>query len=204
MMNDEDKLKPLIIDRAGELFFKFGFSNITIQQIAEELEISKKTIYKYFSSKESLLEAVMEREHLEMEAQLSELVNDDNLDFLDKTKQLSELLVLGNSKFGPQFLKELQKYKFNDWSYHCNSHERLTLYFEKLLHQGIEQGFICKDTNLPVVLLIIDCLQGHLTYEKLSQMGFSLNKAIDIIIEIMMVGIITDQGRAKLATAGTL
>ncbi|TCL76845.1 TetR family transcriptional regulator [Hydrogenispora ethanolica] len=201
---DEDKAKSLIIDGASELFFKFGFSNTTTQQIAEELEISKKTIYKYFPSKESLLEAVLEREHLEMEAQLSQLVNQDDLDFLEKTRQLSELLVFGNSKFGPQFVKELQRYKFSNWSYHCHAHHRLLVYFEKLLHQGIEQGFIREETNLPVVLLIIDCLQGHLNFDKLSQMDMSLNQAIDEIIQVIMNGIITDTGRERLAKAGRL
>lgn len=58
-MNDK------IIHKAKEMFLKLGFKSITMDDIAGEMCISKKTIYKYFSNKDILIEqsiAIMHKE----------------------------------------------------------------------------------------------------------------------------------------------
>ena len=49
-------MKEKIIKKAAELFLKLGFKSITMDDIACEMCISKKTIYKYFCNKELLIE----------------------------------------------------------------------------------------------------------------------------------------------------
>lgn len=48
-------MKEKIIKKASELFLKLGFKSITMDDIACEMCISKKTIYKYFCNKEALI-----------------------------------------------------------------------------------------------------------------------------------------------------
>jgi TetR/AcrR family transcriptional regulator, biofilm operon repressor len=49
-------MKDKIIHKATELFFKLGFKSVTMDDIACEMCISKKTIYKFFANKEILIE----------------------------------------------------------------------------------------------------------------------------------------------------
>jgi AcrR family transcriptional regulator len=49
-------MKEKIISKASEMFIKLGFKSITMDDIASEMCISKKTIYKYFCNKELLVE----------------------------------------------------------------------------------------------------------------------------------------------------
>lgn len=49
-------MKERIISTASEMFLKLGFKSITMDDIAGEMSISKKTIYKYFCNKEILIE----------------------------------------------------------------------------------------------------------------------------------------------------
>lgn len=49
-------MKDKIINKAKEMFLKLGFKSITMDDIACEMCISKKTIYKYFSNKDILIE----------------------------------------------------------------------------------------------------------------------------------------------------
>ncbi|WP_353088190.1 TetR/AcrR family transcriptional regulator [Flavobacterium sp.] len=49
-------MKEKIIKKATEMFLKLGFKSVTMDDIACEMCISKKTIYKYFSNKEKLIE----------------------------------------------------------------------------------------------------------------------------------------------------
>ncbi len=56
----EKKLKRLL-EKSEELFWKYGYSAVTIDQIAHEAGISKMTIYKHFHSKEDLFIEVFTR-----------------------------------------------------------------------------------------------------------------------------------------------
>ena len=56
----EKKLKRLL-EKSEELFWKYGYSAVTIDQIANEAGISKMTIYKHFHSKEDLFIKVFTR-----------------------------------------------------------------------------------------------------------------------------------------------
>ena len=47
--------KDQIIEAARLLFHKYGFKKVSMDEIARESGVTKKTIYSYFSSKEDLL-----------------------------------------------------------------------------------------------------------------------------------------------------
>ena len=59
-------MKEKIMAKASELFLKLGFKSITMDDIAGEMCISKKTIYKYFCNKEVLIEESTEVMHKEV------------------------------------------------------------------------------------------------------------------------------------------
>ena len=48
-----------ILDFARERFFRYGYSSVTIDEIAAELRMSKATFYRFFKSKEELLESAV-------------------------------------------------------------------------------------------------------------------------------------------------
>ncbi|MCX6165394.1 MAG: TetR/AcrR family transcriptional regulator, partial [Ignavibacteriae bacterium] len=54
------KEKDIILKFAGEKFYKDGFNKISMDEIASQLHISKKTIYKYFPSKDKLIESLID------------------------------------------------------------------------------------------------------------------------------------------------
>jgi AcrR family transcriptional regulator len=56
-------MKDKIIKKATDMFLKLGFKSVTMDDIACEMCISKKTIYKYFSNKEKLIEEGTEVVH---------------------------------------------------------------------------------------------------------------------------------------------
>lgn len=53
-------MREKIITKSGELFLNLGFKSVTMDDIARELAISKKTLYKYFSNKAMLVDASTE------------------------------------------------------------------------------------------------------------------------------------------------
>ncbi|MEW2160968.1 helix-turn-helix domain-containing protein [Streptomyces sp. NPDC007189] len=52
----------MIVEAAGRLFFGAGFARVSMDDLARELRMSKKTIYRHFPDKRSLLAAVLDRQ----------------------------------------------------------------------------------------------------------------------------------------------
>jgi AcrR family transcriptional regulator len=58
-------MKETILKKTGEIFLKFGFKSVTMDDIANDLGISKKTLYKYFKNKEDLVDQAVVYAHEE-------------------------------------------------------------------------------------------------------------------------------------------
>ena len=61
MVPNENELKQSIVDLAYKKFSQHGFKKVTMDEIASELAISKKTVYKHFESKEAILEELVDQ-----------------------------------------------------------------------------------------------------------------------------------------------
>lgn len=68
-------MKDKIINKAKEMFLKLGFKSITIDDIACEMCISKKTIYKYFSNKDILIEESIDLLHKEVKETMDAIIS---------------------------------------------------------------------------------------------------------------------------------
>ena len=53
-------MKEKIIERANDMFLSLGFKSVTMDDLASEMGISKKTIYTHFQNKTKLVEATTE------------------------------------------------------------------------------------------------------------------------------------------------
>ncbi|WP_160714535.1 TetR/AcrR family transcriptional regulator [Chitinophaga solisilvae] len=60
-MAEQDQKRTLILEAALKRFKRYGLSKTTMEEIARDLEISKGSLYYYFSDKESIYVAVVER-----------------------------------------------------------------------------------------------------------------------------------------------
>ena len=53
-------MKETVLKKSLELFIQNGFKTVTMDDIAKELGISKKTIYQHFSAKDELVKATVD------------------------------------------------------------------------------------------------------------------------------------------------
>ena len=62
-----------ILKTSLELFFKYGIKRVTMDDIAKELGMSKKTIYQFYKEKDDLVNQLCEIEMLKQEVQFDEI-----------------------------------------------------------------------------------------------------------------------------------
>ena len=79
-----------ILDVALQLIYSKGYEKMTIQDILDQLQISKGAFYHYFDSKIEVLEAVIERMAAEqVEPMFRSLIEDPNLSALRNSTAIS-------------------------------------------------------------------------------------------------------------------
>jgi AcrR family transcriptional regulator len=82
-----------ILDATQRLIYTKGYEQMSIQDILDELKISKGAFYHYFDSKPALLEAVLERMQHESKQALLPIVQDPHLDALEKLQRFFDTSV---------------------------------------------------------------------------------------------------------------
>src|SRR5579859_6242239 len=105
----DQSARQRIIAAAREHFFAHGFHRVTMDDLAEGLGMSKKTIYAHFPSKTALLEAVLldkfERAEDEMEAITSEC----SADFASGLHRLLACVQRHTEEIRPPFVRDIQR-----------------------------------------------------------------------------------------------
>ena len=115
-------MREKILNTANELFLTYGFKSVTMDDIAEKMSISKKTIYAFYKTKSKLVEACVIDVFNVISAGIDQIcaVGNNPIDELFeikdfvlnhlKSEQSSPLFQL--KKFYPKFFEELQKKQF--------------------------------------------------------------------------------------------
>jgi hypothetical protein len=146
-------LKEKIIIKATEMFFKLGFKSVTMDDISAKLGISKKTLYKYFSNKEELIEAGCDYIHVIIHKKFEDIIQlgknaiEENFivremfDEMFKTDGDAPLYQL--KKHYPFIYDKIRERE----SHQCKS------FFHQNLEKGIKQGLYCKEINIEQTVL---------------------------------------------------
>ncbi len=70
-------MKETILNKAVDLFLRYGFKSVTMDDIANDLAISKKTIYKYFRHKIDLIDASTILVHKKVDTMIDDIVREN-------------------------------------------------------------------------------------------------------------------------------
>jgi AcrR family transcriptional regulator len=141
-------MKEKIIAKAGEMFLKLGFKSITMDDIAGEMCISKKTIYKYFCNKEILIE---ESVHL-IHRQVHQLIDDaisKNYNAIEENFEIRRMFaeLFKSSDTSPiyQLKKHYPEIFHNALKFQI---EECEFCFRQNIEKGIEQKLYRNDLNI--------------------------------------------------------
>ena len=78
--------KDKIVEAARNLFYRYGFKKVSMDEIANEAGVTKRTIYMYFKSKEDLLKYFIQEE-IENMKEIVEEVEKKNNDFFETVNE---------------------------------------------------------------------------------------------------------------------
>ena len=145
-----------IVDAARKLFYKFGFKKVSMDEIAREAGVTKKTVYTYFSSKEELFKYFIQEE-LDNMKKIVEDIEKEDLDFFEAVHQIIFQLIKYKNK--RQFFKlmtnEAEVLKSSIASKSLNLiDEQIQSYIYDIVKNAMDKGYIKKENPDVVTFLV--------------------------------------------------
>lgn len=191
-MNDKD----IFLKKVTPIFWKFGAKTLTMDEIAREFSISKKTLYQSYPNKETLLRDVLD---FTLDAIVEQIKN-------SKTQYENPIEAILNSHSNMEFIMsessnvfvlQLRKYYDKILEEHKNSvYEKLLPVFEKNISRGREMGLYREEFNDKIYFKFL--LQLFFSVEDSPLFGEERQSEAILCINIVdfyLNSILTEKGR---------
>ena len=148
------ELKDKIVECAANMFMGNGVRSVKMDDIANQLSISKRTLYEIYNNKEELLYAVVQERHKKEDMEWKELGdNSDNV--MDILVGILRMRMQHMKDISPEFYHDLNNYP----SVVALISERRKFRMQKFLKfllRGRREGFFLSDVNYEFMVHIID------------------------------------------------
>ncbi|HEV7783545.1 MAG TPA: TetR/AcrR family transcriptional regulator [Chitinophagaceae bacterium] len=187
--------KERILVKAEELFMQFGIRSVSMDDIANNLGMSKKTLYQYFADKDELVEAVVDGHVNEVEGDCINCRKNAS-DAIHEIFLTMEHIMEELHNMNPMLLYDLEKF-------HFKAYQRFKDYKDKFLLQiirnniewGIKDELYREDLNIDVLSKYrIESIMIPFNVAVFPPGKYNLAKTSEIMIENFTYGLATIKG----------
>jgi AcrR family transcriptional regulator len=192
------ELRDRIIEEASFLFFSNGIKSMTMSDIANELGISKRTLYEVFRDKEELLEKCVNAHMEKADEEMNEIANNSE-DVIDTLMRIYAKHLRNMRSVHKTIIHDLKKYHAQIYKkIECKQKEG-TYLFAPLLKKGVEQGLIRNDINFEILIWLLKSQFKVLIDDDFIPINkYSIDEFIRAIILNFVRGIATPAGNEKI------
>lgn len=146
----DEKLKE-ILEKVGEIFMRYGIKSVTMDDLARQLGVSKKTLYKYVSDKRDLVDKTFEV-FMEQDKCMIDDICTKGMNAIDELFEISENVTSHIKDIHPSIFYDLQKYYPESWNHFTNyKHDFVCDCIERNLNKGIEEGLFRDNMNVEII-----------------------------------------------------
>jgi AcrR family transcriptional regulator len=192
-----DSDRQRIVDAARAHFFSHGFRSVTMDDLADELGVSKKTLYAHFRGKIDLLGAVLADKFAGVEAMLKEVTRAYPHDFLATLQELLAGTQRELDEIKPPFVRDMRQKA--PQVFKVVERRRATLiqrYFGKLFVEGQRAGMVRKDVPAKLIIeILLAMVQSIMNPPKMEELGMVPKEGFAGILKIVLEGVLTRKGR---------
>jgi AcrR family transcriptional regulator len=168
-----------------------------MDDLAEELGVSKKTLYTHFPGKFDLLEAVLADKLAGVEAKLKEVTRAHPHDFPATLRELLAGTHRELDEIKPPFVRDMRQ-KAPD-VFKLVERRRAAIiqrYFGKLFVEGQRAGMVRKDVPAKLIIeILLAMVQSIMNPPKMEELGMMPKEGFSGILKIILEGALTSKGR---------
>ncbi len=188
-----------IVRQARAHFFSHGYSQCTMDELAAELGMSKKTLYVHFPSKEALMRAVIEDLSREIRTSADELFANRQLNFAEKLRGFAEGMVERLTKTNPRLLRDLQRFAPDLYRQVTEMREKNIPYvFGRFIEEGQLAGMVRPEVDTAfAVQFFLQAMNGLCQPATMERLGLAPRDIAPRAIGLFFGGLLTPAGRKE-------
>ncbi|TCP21866.1 TetR family transcriptional regulator [Scopulibacillus darangshiensis] len=167
----------------------------SVDDLANRIGISKRTLYKYFSSKAEILDCIIDDTFQEIDEKAKAIIQNGQLSMPEKIKgvittlpdhyELLDLKLLGQMKqYYPEQWAKMDELLKDDWELLRN-----------LIEQGIREGVIIELNVSLVMKVILESINSTLDQSFYMENRITVSEALSEIVNILFYGLISENKR---------
>jgi AcrR family transcriptional regulator len=181
-------LQDKIIASVAKQINLYGVKRFTIDDIVRDLGISKKTVYKYFKSKDELVSEFLSSSiEGNIKRTLDAVEAEENL--VDKIG--AALISYHKFQIPIELLDDIQKYYPDDWKKIEEQRSFKLQLVKDLIREGIRTDKIRSNINIEILSMILDkTTRAIFEYSFLRDNNLSINSAVKEIENILLYGVL--------------
>ena len=186
--------KERIIQVAEEMFMRYGIRSITMDEIAKELSISKKTIYQHFKDKDDIVLQVGKKVFADERTQITKC-EDTAENVIHELFLMSQSVREHIDNANPSVLYDLQKYYPAAWQEYQAFKQYCLRKILGILQKGMHEGYFWDDMH-PEVLARLRTEEIEMVFDQAAfpREQFEAKEVQKQLLEHFIRGILTHKG----------
>jgi AcrR family transcriptional regulator len=187
-----------IVAVARRHFMAHGFRGVTMDDLATELGMSKKTFYAHFESKKALIEAVLREKLADANADF-ERITGGRQSFPAMIHDLLAAVQLHTGEIQPSFVRDLSRETPEIFQLvEERRREMIRRHFGKIFEQGRKLGTIRKDIAPELIIeILVGATRAVAHPAKVQEMNSTPRAVLSAIITLILEGALTKKGRGE-------
>jgi AcrR family transcriptional regulator len=187
--------KERILLKAEELFMQYGIRSVSMDDIANNLGMSKKTLYQYFADKDELVDAVVDGHIKEIQGDCVDCRKDAR-DAVHEIFILMERVMEEFSNMNPMLLHDLEKFHFRAYQRFRDHKDKFLLQvIRNNIEWGVKEELYRPDINIDVMSKFrIESMMIAFNVSVFPPGKYNLATTSELIIEHFVYGLATVKG----------
>lgn len=190
-------LKTRILEAASDAFSQKGIKSVRMDDIAQSLNISKRTLYEIYENKEVLLYECLKTSKARAQEEMT-FIAAQRANVMDIILDIYRSKMSQLQKINPQFYSDLEKYPQLQ-SFLEEQHDKDRTKLKDFLRRGIEEGYFKGDINVDIIANVFDTINEYMKNHKLYT-EFPLEQLFNNMLFVTIRGICTQKGVAVIDT----
>lgn len=185
------QLKDKIMKKYFQLGMEQGFSKVLLDQVAAELSISKKTIYKFFTSKEEIISACIDDVFTTIDAEVLPIMTDQSIGIIEKITRLPEIVAKHLMFFTRQQVVEIQRTFPHLWSKVLEQRKLRIERYEALFRVAKDKGLIIDVDPKLIVHFFLVTIEAFTKESFMDEHNISYAESLQMVSRILLEGILS-------------
>ena len=191
----ESATNERILDMAESMFFRYGIRSVTMEDIARELSISKKTIYQFFKDKDEIVLKVSQQIFAKEQDKMHQ-IHEQGENVIHEMVLISRYIREHVAEANPSAMHDLQKFYPEAWQTFLVFKQESLRLIESTLTKGMSEGYFRPDIN-PKILAILrsETIELSFNQQLFPRSEFNAQEVQGQLFEQFINGILTDKGQ---------